>query len=67
MTTVNLAHGASGSAASMSPHVEGLRKRGLDARAIQLPVGKAEKAVEVYPLEDWRHELAVELMGTQEG
>ncbi len=48
MTTVNLAHGASGSAASMSPHVEGLRERGIEARAIQLPVGKAEKAVEVY-------------------
>ncbi len=48
MTIVNLAHGASGNAASMSPHVEGLIARGLQARAIQLPVGKAEKAVEVY-------------------
>jgi uncharacterized protein len=45
---VNLAHGASGNAASMRPHVEGLRKRGIEARAIQLPVGKAEKAVAVY-------------------
>ena len=45
---VNLAHGASGSAASMRPHVEGLRRRGIEARAIELPVGRAEKAVAVY-------------------
>lgn len=45
---VNLAHGASGNAASMRPHVEGLRRRGIEARAIELPVGKAEKAVAVY-------------------
>jgi uncharacterized protein len=48
MTIVNLAHGASGSAASMAPHVEGLVTRGLDARAIQLPVRKAEQAVAAY-------------------
>ncbi len=41
-----LAHGASGSAASMRPHVEGLRARGLDARAIDLPVRRAETAVD---------------------
>jgi predicted alpha/beta-hydrolase family hydrolase len=40
-----LGHGASGSAASMSPHVAGLRARGIDARAIDLPKGRAERAV----------------------
>ena len=45
---VNLAHGASGNAASMDPHVDGLRRRGIEARAIALPVGRAEKAVAVY-------------------
>jgi predicted alpha/beta-hydrolase family hydrolase len=45
---VTLAHGASGNAASMKPHVDGLIARGLTARAVQLPVGKAEKAVDVY-------------------
>ncbi len=45
---VNLAHGASGNAASMRPHLDGLRRRGIDARAIELPVGRAEKAVAVY-------------------
>ena len=48
MTIVNLAHGASGSAASMAPHVEGLEKRGVRARAIQLPVRKAEEAIGAY-------------------
>ena len=43
-----LAHGASGSVASMQPHVAGLRQRGLDARAVGLPVGKAERAVDAY-------------------
>ena len=45
---VNLAHGASGNAQSMGPHVDGLRRRGIEARAIALPVGRAEKAVAVY-------------------
>ena len=40
-----LGHGASGSAASMEPHVDGLRARGIDARAIDLPKGRAERAV----------------------
>lgn len=40
-----LGHGASGSAASMAPHVAGLRARGIDARAIDLPRGRAERAV----------------------
>ncbi|MEP7379548.1 MAG: alpha/beta family hydrolase [Chloroflexota bacterium] len=43
-----LAHGASGSAASMQPHVTGLTKRGLTAAAVQLPIGLAEKAVDRY-------------------
>ena len=45
---IYLAHGASGTAESMNPHVTGLRKLGLDARTVSLPVGKAERAVEAY-------------------
>jgi predicted alpha/beta-hydrolase family hydrolase len=45
---VVLAHGASGSAASMRPHVEGLRARGVDAHAIDLPKRRAEDAVPAY-------------------
>lgn len=45
---VVLAHGASGSAASMRPHVDGLRARGVDAHAIDLPKRKAEDAVPAY-------------------
>jgi predicted alpha/beta-hydrolase family hydrolase len=45
---VLLAHGASGSAASMRPHVEGLAQRGIHATAIDLPKGRAERAVPVY-------------------
>ena len=41
-------HGASGSAASMAGHVRGLVARGIDARAIDLPVKKAEAAVPVF-------------------
>jgi len=40
-----LGHGASGSAASMAEHVRGLIARGIDARAIDLPLKKAEDAV----------------------
>jgi uncharacterized protein len=40
-----LGHGASGTAASMAPYVEGLRARGLAADAINLRRGKAEDAV----------------------
>lgn len=43
--TVLLAHGASGSAASMAPWIDGLRALGLDGRAITLPRGRAEPAV----------------------
>jgi len=43
-----LAHGASGTAASMKPHVDGLKRRGVDATAIDLPKGSAERAVPVF-------------------
>jgi predicted alpha/beta-hydrolase family hydrolase len=46
--TVHLAHGASGSAASMARHVAGLRERGLAAEAVQLPRGSAERALPAY-------------------
>jgi predicted alpha/beta-hydrolase family hydrolase len=45
---IYLAHGASGNAASMQPHVTGLKKRGFEAHAVQLPVSLAEKAVPRY-------------------
>ena len=40
-----LGHGASGTAATMAPFVEGLRRRGLTASAVDLPKRKAEDAV----------------------
>lgn len=43
-----LAHGASGSAASMRPHVAGLAQRGVAASAIDLPIRRAEDAVTAY-------------------
>jgi uncharacterized protein len=43
-----VAHGASGSSASMAGHVRGLVSRGVDARAIDLPVKQAELAVPVF-------------------
>jgi predicted alpha/beta-hydrolase family hydrolase len=45
---VILGHGASGTAASMRPHVDGLRARGVDAEAIDLPKGNAERAVATF-------------------
>lgn len=42
---VFLGHGASGDAATMAPFVEGLRQRGLGARAVDLPKRRAEDAV----------------------
>ena len=45
---VLIAHGASGKAASMQRHVDGLMQRGIEATAIDLPLSKAEKAVPVY-------------------
>ena len=43
-------HGASGTAASMQGHVRGLQERGIDARAIDLPLKKAEAAVPAFRL-----------------
>jgi pimeloyl-ACP methyl ester carboxylesterase len=43
-----LGHGASGTAASMGPFVEGLRSRGLIADAIELPKRKAEDALPAF-------------------
>lgn len=46
--TIFLAHGASGTATSMRPHVDGLRRRGLAAAAVSLPKGPAERAIPRY-------------------
>lgn len=43
-----LAHGASGTAESMLAHVEGLRRRGIAAKTIGLPIKKAEQAIGNY-------------------
>ena len=43
-----LGHGASGTAESMRPFVEGLRARGFEATAIDLPKRKAEDAVPAF-------------------
>jgi pimeloyl-ACP methyl ester carboxylesterase len=43
-----LGHGASGTAASMTPFVDGLRARGIDATAIDLPRRRAEDAVPAF-------------------
>jgi predicted alpha/beta-hydrolase family hydrolase len=40
-----LGHGASGTAASMAPFVDGLRARGIDAVAVDLPKRRAEDVV----------------------
>jgi predicted alpha/beta-hydrolase family hydrolase len=45
---VVLGHGASGTAASMKPYVVGFTRRGINAVAVDLPKGKAEKAVPVF-------------------
>ncbi len=44
---VYIGHGSSGNAASMAGHVEGLRRRGIEATAIDLPKRRAEDAVPV--------------------
>ncbi|HYM83100.1 MAG TPA: alpha/beta family hydrolase [Candidatus Dormibacteraeota bacterium] len=43
-----LAHGASGTAASMRPFVDGLRARSIEADAIDLPRRRAEDAVPAF-------------------
>ena len=45
---VVLGHGASGNAASMKPYVVGFKRRGIEAFAVDLPRGGAEKAVPVF-------------------
>jgi predicted alpha/beta-hydrolase family hydrolase len=45
---VVLGHGASGNAASMKPYVVGFTRRGINAVAVDLPKGKAERAVPVF-------------------
>ena len=45
---VVLGHGASGSAESMEPYVVGFKSRGVDAMAVDLPRGGAERAVPVF-------------------
>src|SRR3982074_1467186 len=45
---VVLGHGASGNAASMKPYVVGFKRRGMDAIAVDLPRGGAERAVPVF-------------------
>ena len=45
---IYLGHGASGTAASMAPFVEGLRKRELTADAVDLPKRRAEDAVDAW-------------------
>ena len=45
---VVLGHGASGNAASMKPYVVGFKRRGIDAIAVDLPRGAAERAVPVF-------------------
>ena len=43
-----LGHGASGTAASMRPWIEALASHGLASLAIDLPRGRAERAVPVF-------------------
>ena len=45
---VFLGHGASGTAASMKPYLVGFKRRGIEAAAVDLPRGGAEKAVPVF-------------------
>ena len=43
-----LAPGASGNVDSLRRHLDGLAARGVEARAVELPKGNAERAVPVY-------------------
>jgi len=43
-----LSHGASGSAAGLAPQIAALRRRGVEATAVQLPKGRAERAMPIY-------------------
>lgn len=46
--TVLLAPGASGNVAGLRPYLEGLAKRGIQARGVELPRGSVERALPVY-------------------
>lgn len=48
MIRLYLGHGASGNAASMAPWVSGLRARGFEAHALELPKRRAEDAVAAF-------------------
>lgn len=48
MARLFLAHGASGSAAGLAPQIAALKRRGVEATAVQLPRGKAERAMPAY-------------------
>ena len=48
MARLYLSHGASGSAAGLAPEIAALRRRGVEATAVQLPKGRAEPAMPVY-------------------
>jgi uncharacterized protein len=45
---IYLGHGASGTSASMAPFVDGLRRRGIEAVALDLPRRRAEDAVDAF-------------------
>jgi predicted alpha/beta-hydrolase family hydrolase len=45
---IYLAHGASGGVETMAPWITALRRRGLDAHAVALPRGTAERAIPAY-------------------
>lgn len=45
---VLLAHGSSGGVETLKRHIDGLRRRGVEATAVALPRGRAERAVPVY-------------------
>ncbi|MGH2488215.1 MAG: alpha/beta hydrolase family protein [Candidatus Limnocylindria bacterium] len=45
---IHLAHGASGSAASMRPWTAGLAQRGFEAAPVQLPRSSAERATSAF-------------------
>ncbi|HYL40034.1 MAG TPA: hypothetical protein VET90_01885, partial [Candidatus Binatus sp.] len=45
ISRIYLGHGASGTAASMRPFVDGLETRGIPAAAVDLPKRTAEDAV----------------------
>lgn len=48
MARLFLAHGASGSAVGLAPQIAALKRRGVEATAVQLPRGKAERAMPAY-------------------